>query len=140
MAGLIFLFFQPGAPVVEQEDFHMAALSNFSGVSGSPIAPAGGVVAGTVYLVQNTLYLALNTVPATLPFQGFVLFTGQSNKLLQFAPKATGQVWAAGQNIYWDNTAKNFTTTLTSNTLIGIAANAQASGDVLADIILGKQL
>ena len=117
----------------------MAALSDYSGVNPSPIAPAGGVVAGFVYLVQNTLYLALNTVAATLVFQGAILFNCPG-KILQNAIKVSGQAWVAGQNIYWDNTAKNFTTLLTGNTLIGVAANAQASADVLADIVLGKQV
>lgn len=117
----------------------MSALSDYSGINPSPIAPGGGVVAGSVYLVQNTLYLALNTVAATFVFQGAVLFNCPG-KILQNAVKVAGQAWVAGQNIYWDNTAKNFTTVLTSNTLIGVAANAQASADVLADIILGKQL
>ena len=36
--------------------------------------------------------------------------------------KVASQAWAAGDKIYWDNTAKNTTKTLTSNTLIGVAA------------------
>ncbi|WP_112309343.1 DUF2190 family protein [Pseudogemmobacter bohemicus] len=35
--------------------------------------------------------------------------------------KVASQAWAAGDKIYWDNTAKNTTKTLTSNTLIGEA-------------------
>lgn len=45
-------------------------------------------------------------------------------------PKATGQAWAVGNTLYWDATAKNFTTTSTSNKRAGIAAAVQASGDV----------
>ena len=37
-------------------------------------------------------------------------------------------VQAAGDRIYWDNTAKNTTKTLTSNTLIGVATEAVAGG------------
>lgn len=36
--------------------------------------------------------------------------------------KATGQAWSFGAKIYWDNTAKNFTTTSAGNTLAGVAA------------------
>lgn len=43
--------------------------------------------------------------------------------------KATGQTWTQGALIYWDNSAKNCTTTSTSNTRIGCAMQAQASGD-----------
>lgn len=42
--------------------------------------------------------------------------------------KASG-AWTQGAKLYWDNTAKNVTTTATSNTLIGVAVQAQASGD-----------
>lgn len=42
--------------------------------------------------------------------------------------KATGAV-TEGQAIYWDNTARNCTTTVGTNTLIGAAVAAAASGD-----------
>ncbi len=43
--------------------------------------------------------------------------------------KATGQTWTQGALIYWDDTNKRCTTTSTSNTRIGFAMQAQASGD-----------
>jgi predicted RecA/RadA family phage recombinase len=43
--------------------------------------------------------------------------------------KATGIAWTAGILLYWDNAAKNVTNVTTSNTRIGIAVQAQASGD-----------
>jgi predicted RecA/RadA family phage recombinase len=43
-------------------------------------------------------------------------------------PKAAGAL-TEGVKMYWDNTAKNITTTSTSNTLIGAAVAAAASGD-----------
>lgn len=43
----------------------------------------------------------------------------------------------AGAKMYWDNTAKNVTTTSTSNTLIGVATQAQASGDATCRVRLG---
>lgn len=42
--------------------------------------------------------------------------------------KAGSQAWTVGAKIYWDNTAKNCTTTPTSNTLIGVALAAVGSG------------
>lgn len=35
--------------------------------------------------------------------------------------KATGAAWAEGARIYWDDTAKNCTTTAATNKLIGVA-------------------
>lgn len=43
-------------------------------------------------------------------------------------PKAASQAWTVGALVYWDNTAKNCTTTATSNTLIGAAVLAVGSG------------
>lgn len=54
--------------------------------------------------------------------------------------KATGQAWTQGVKLYWDNTAKNVTTTSTSNTLIGAAAQAQASGDTVGRVLVTGQL
>ena len=50
-------------------------------------------------------------------------------------PKAAGAV-TAGAKLYWDNTAFNVTTTSTSNTLIGVATRAAASGDATARVRL----
>ena len=42
--------------------------------------------------------------------------------------KVASQAWVAGDKIYWDNTAKQTTKTLTSNTLFGVATEAVAGG------------
>ena len=51
--------------------------------------------------------------------------------------KVSAQAWAAGDKIYWDDAAKNFTTVSTSNTLVGAAtaaaANPTATGELLLD-------
>jgi predicted RecA/RadA family phage recombinase len=50
--------------------------------------------------------------------------------------KAAGAAWAVGDKLYWDDTAKAVTKTATSNTLIGAATAAAASGAVLGDVLL----
>ena len=42
--------------------------------------------------------------------------------------KTASQAWAVGDKIYWDNTAKEATKTLTGNTLIGAALEAVGNG------------
>jgi predicted RecA/RadA family phage recombinase len=49
--------------------------------------------------------------------------------------KAASQAWTVGAKIYWDDTNKVATTTVTSNTLIGVAVEAVAGG---AGDTLGK--
>lgn len=41
--------------------------------------------------------------------------------------KTSAQAWTVGAKVYWDNTAKEVTTTSTSNTLIGVAVEAAAN-------------
>ncbi len=50
-------------------------------------------------------------------------------------PKATGAV-TVGAKVYWDNTAKNITTTVGSNVFVGYAWAAQASGDTTVQVKL----
>ncbi|HVJ02353.1 MAG TPA: DUF2190 family protein [Sphingomonas sp.] len=55
--------------------------------------------------------------------------------------KATGQSWVAHTTkLYWDNTAKNLTSVSTSNTLVGVAAASQASGDTVGRALLTGQI
>lgn len=54
--------------------------------------------------------------------------------------KATGQAWTQGVKVYWDNTAKNVTTTLTSNTLIGVATAAAVSGATVGRVYVTGQI
>jgi len=45
------------------------------------------------------------------------------------APKATGEVWAPLDKIYWNDTNKNFTITVGTNTLAGYVVKDAATGD-----------
>lgn len=50
--------------------------------------------------------------------------------------KATGAAWTVGARIYWDDAAKNCTTTASTNKLVGVAAAAAASGDTTGNVRL----
>lgn len=43
-------------------------------------------------------------------------------------PKAASQAWTVGAKVFWDDTAKNCTTTASGNTFIGAATLAIGSG------------
>lgn len=43
--------------------------------------------------------------------------------------KATGAAWTIGARLYWDDTAKNLTTTASTNKLVGVAMAAAGSAD-----------
>ena len=54
-------------------------------------------------------------------------------------PKAAGAV-TQGQKIYWDDAARNVTTTANGNTIIGVATQAAAAGDVNARVKLNQSV
>ena len=52
--------------------------------------------------------------------------------------KATNQAAAAGARLYWDNTAKQLTTTSSGNLEVGVAIDASGTTDTTARIKLGQ--
>lgn len=93
-------------------------------------APSGGVVKDTAYLIGSILVIA--TVSAAVGEK----FNGLTRGVVEYA-KVSAQSWTEGVKVYWDNTAKNFTTTSGGNTLAGVAAaaaaNPSATGKVRLD-------
>jgi predicted RecA/RadA family phage recombinase len=83
-------------------------------------APSGGVVAGTAYLIGSLV------VVATVTAAEGAKFSALAQGVVTHA-KVSAQAWTEGAKIYWDNTAKNFTTTASGNTLAGVAAAAAAN-------------
>lgn len=55
------------------------------------------------------------------------------------APKASGAV-TQGAKLYWNSTNSNLTTTASGNTIVGVAAEAAASGDANVKILLNVGL
>jgi predicted RecA/RadA family phage recombinase len=75
------------------------------------VASGAGALIGSIFGVAQTT-LANGAVGA---FHTDGVFT---------LAKTSAQAWTVGAKIYWDDTAKVCTTTLTSNTLIGVAVAA----------------
>ncbi len=50
--------------------------------------------------------------------------------------KVTAQAWTIGALIYWDNAARNCTTTVATNKLIGVAMNAALAADTTGNVRL----
>lgn len=92
------------------------------------VAPTGGVVAGGGYVHGKAFAVAAATVAEGEVYAGVV--EGVVN-----LPKASGAI-TEGATVYWDATAKNVTTTSTSNTKIGYATAAQLSGDTTVNVKL----
>lgn len=84
-------------------------------------APGGGVTAGTGVLIGKLLVIPQETVAATVQFDGYVY------GVVSHA-KADTQAWTEGQIVYWDDSAKVFTTVSAGNTRAGIAAAAVGAG------------
>jgi predicted RecA/RadA family phage recombinase len=92
-------------------------------------APLGGVVSGTFYQIGQLVVCASGSVAVGLPFEGATrgVFT---------APKATGQVWAEGAILYWDDAAGKFTTTPDGNLRSGCAVAAAGSSATTGSVRL----
>lgn len=84
-------------------------------------APSGGVTGGVPVLIGALVVIAAHDAAESEEFEGAAV--GVFDLV-----KATG-AWSEGQKIYWDNTAKACTTTITSNTFMGVAAAAALSAD-----------
>lgn len=86
-------------------------------------APAGGTVAGRIYVFGDTIGVALSTAAA-----GEQTVFDTDTKVYEFG-KATGAAWTLGAKLYWDATNFVLTTTASGNTLVANAARAAAAGD-----------
>jgi predicted RecA/RadA family phage recombinase len=85
-------------------------------------APSGGVTAGTGVLIGKLLVIPLDTAAEDETFRGAA--TGVWSHA-----KAASQAWTEGAVVYWDDTAKVFTTAATTgNFRAGVAAAAVAGG------------
>lgn len=94
------------------------------------IAPAGGVVSGGFYLIGGLLVCAATTAAAG------EIFVGDRKGVFKDAPKTTAQAWAQGAVLYWDDTAKKFTTTVGTNTKVGAVVVAGLAADAVGTVLL----
>lgn len=92
-------------------------------------APSGGVTSGLGYKIGQLFVVATNTVAETLPFEGRVVGVCE-------LVKNTGEAWTEGALVYWDDTAKNVTTTATGNLKIGVAVAAALSAAAVGEVRL----
>jgi predicted RecA/RadA family phage recombinase len=95
--------------------------------------PAGGVLGGVPILIGTNLFGVPIADNATVGDT----FTMRVKGIFSDMPKAAGAAWAEGDAVYWDNTAKNFTKTSASNTKVGVAVVAAASGDTVGTVKIG---
>lgn len=92
-------------------------------------APSGGVVSGTAYLIGGFFGVALTTAAVG------VLFALRRRGVFDL-PKAASITPAVGATIYWDNTAKNITTTSGGNTQVGKVVVSPGASDATVRVVL----
>lgn len=86
-------------------------------------APAGGVTSGLGVLIG-----ALFLIPVTSNVAGDTV-AGHAAGVFDHAAEgaASGQAWAAGDDLYWDATNKRLTKTVGSNVKVGKAVAAKVT-------------
>jgi predicted RecA/RadA family phage recombinase len=94
------------------------------------VAPSGGVVSGTAYLIGAILIVAAVSAAEGEAFAG-------ATEGVYTLPKTTGEAWTQGAKLYWNDTTKKLTTTASGNTLVGVATAAAASADTSGNCRLG---
>jgi predicted RecA/RadA family phage recombinase len=116
----------------------MATSSNYEGAL-ELTAPTGGITVGTPRARADQDHPARWHVAggATTAVLGGK-FVGKLEGIFHNVVKAAGTAWTARQTIYWDNSAGNFTTVSTSNTLVGEAAADATSAAVLGDVLVKR--
>lgn len=92
-------------------------------------APSGGVTAGLAVKIGVCIAIAAVTAAEGETFAGAV--TGVFDHAA-----ATSQAWTEGALIYWDDTAKVFTTVATSNTKAGYAVAGKATAAAVGRVRL----
>lgn len=93
------------------------------------IAPTGGVVSGNGYLIGSFFAVAAYDADEDEEFEGQLVGAFD-------LPKATGETWAPGEALYWDDTAKKVTSTGTGNSFIGAAMVDEETGDTIGRVRL----
>jgi predicted RecA/RadA family phage recombinase len=85
------------------------------------------VIAGAGFKVGSIVAIATAAALNTVTVEGVVAGVFD-------VAKVSAQAWAVGERVYWDDTARLFTTTASANTLVGaavaVAANPSATGRV----------
>lgn len=94
------------------------------------VAPAGAVVAGSVYKdgTDNVVYMALTSAASGVTFQAKVI------GLVKAIRKTSGTAWTAGQRLANDGTA--FTHVISGVVQVANAYVAALSADIAGDVIL----
>ena len=91
--------------------------------SASAIASGAGLLVGSVFGITQNAGAAGDSVEVLR--EG--VFTHAKN---------SAEAWTVGAKIYWDNTNKRITTTVGSNTLVGVLTAAKGGTDTTARVLL----
>lgn len=94
-----------------------------------PYTHSSETVADTVYLLGGRVMYAVNTAAADV--KNIFVVRGH----VEYA-KTAGEAWVGGATLYWDDTAKSFTTTSTDNTKAGFAMEAADSAATTGQVFL----
>lgn len=93
-------------------------------------AHSAGTTAKTPLLINGRLLVPLATAGANE--RNTFVHTAEVSGMA----KATGAAWSVGDLLYWDDTAKNLTKTVGSNTKVGYCLEAALSADAVSGKVL----
>lgn len=94
-------------------------------------APSGGVVSGNAYLIGSIFVVAVASASAT------EAFTCHRKGVFNL-PVTAANTPAEGGKAYWNDTAKEITTTASGNTLVGAFVTAKDSNNEAHVLVTGQ--
>lgn len=95
-------------------------------------APSGGVTSGVGVLIGSLFGIAVTTQAAGEPVA--LDTSGVFDHVKEGA--GSGQAWAVGDAVYWDNTNKRLTKTTSGNTKVGYATAVALTTDIVGRFCL----
>lgn len=96
------------------------------------VAPAGGVVSGTAYLIGTMLAVAQISAAAAAKFSGAV-------EGVHELPKESTADFSEGDIIFWDDAAKEFDETAVGRFPVGTCVEAAGTGVLTVKVKLAGQ-
>jgi len=107
----------------------MSLITSGTDYDAIKLAHTAAVVEGETILANGRVLVALSDAAINTPN----MFAIEAD--LE-APKVGAQAIAAGASLYWDDTAKNFTTVVGANTKAGYATEAAQAADTVVQMKL----
>jgi predicted RecA/RadA family phage recombinase len=100
------------------------------------IAPSGGVVSGSGYVIGSLYVVALTAAAASAAFRG----AWEGVFLMNKNAAGSGKAFTAGEAVFWDDTNKRWDKTATGFYQIGVVVEAALTTDTTCKVQINARV